>query len=400
MWGLEYALLFGWDKLELADGKTRCAFPFLTRELGELHLNEWAQTLARWKGLNSCPPIRPTGKSLKVEAAGFTLELYPRPIELYVPFETDPFLDFQFNFWQRDFWTSQPTGKEEGWDSQFQHSDIGMRLFSLFDRVSEEYPGQHIGRVPIAMSDTVAVQPDYYYFAKTKKECLIEDDYFFGVPDLIAEVLSPVSRAIDRGPRKELYRRAGVPHLWLLEPELETIEVYSLEAGDFECTGKYGRGDSFQPALFPSITVQVSELFDTRWTRHRPENDEEADKPIPEWIVPPEQPLGLEYLFVLGHPERRSEIWNNRAPCLLAFGSIQEARQHFDQFLDEVCRWEQAARPKPSVLDAEVEQAEVGRFRLTRRGRIIHLDVAVDGRKFRQLLEVWADRTAWDWGED
>ena len=84
---------------------------------------------------------------------------------------------------------------------------------------------------------------------------------------------------------------------------------------------------------------------------------------------------------------------------MLPFGSIQEARHRFDHFLEEACRWEQTARPKPSVLDADVEQAEVGRFRLTRRGRIVHFDVAVDGRKFRQLLEVWADREAWDWGE-
>src|SRR5262245_49397661 len=106
MWGLEYALLFGWDKLELADGKTRCAFPFLSRELGELHLAEWTRTLARWKGLRSPPPIRPSGTNLKVEAEDFVLELYPRPIELYVPLETDPFLDFQSYFWRRDFWAN------------------------------------------------------------------------------------------------------------------------------------------------------------------------------------------------------------------------------------------------------------------------------------------------------
>jgi hypothetical protein len=392
-------LLFGWEKLELADGKSRCAFPFSSRELAEFHLAEWTQTLTRWKGLTT-PPAIPRGKNSKVEAAGFVLELFPRPIELYVPLETDAFLGFYSYFWRRDFWPSQPPGMETGWDFWPQHSDIGMKLFSLFDMICKECSGLHIGRVPIAMSDTVAVQPDHYYFAKSRKECLIKDDYFFGVPDLIAEVLSPASRAIDRGPRKELYRRAGVPHLWLLEPELETIEVYQLTGADFERTGKYGRGDSFLPACSPSVTVQVSNLFDTQWTRRPPKREASAIEPIPEWLVPAGQLLGLEYLFLLGHPERRSEIWNNRAPCFLPFGSIVEARSRFEHFLEEACRWEQTARPKTSVLDANVEQAEVGRFRLTRKGRIVHLDVAVDGRKFRQLLEVWADRKAWDWGED
>jgi hypothetical protein len=274
-----------------------------------------------------------------------------------------------------------------------------MNLFGLFRNIRKQYRGQHIGRVPIAMSDTVAVQPDHYYFGKKRSECLIKDDYFYGVPDLIAEVFSPATRPIDRGPRKELYRRAGVPHLWLLEPELDTIELYELTAGDWARTGTYGRGDSFQPTLFPSVTVGVSELFETRWTRRLAERADSAPQPIPEWLFPAEQPLGLECFFLLGHAERRSEIWNNRAPCMLPFGSPQEARRRFEDFLEEACHWEQAARPKPSVLDTDVEQAEVGRFRLTRKGRIIHLDVAVDGRKFRQLLEVWADRKAWDWGE-
>jgi hypothetical protein len=47
-----------------------------------------------------------------------------------------------------------------------------------------------------------------------------------------------------------------------------------------------------------------------------------------------------------------------------------------------------------------VEVAEVGRFRLTRRGRHFHMDVAVDGRKYRELLREWTQHEAWDWGED
>jgi len=118
------------------------------------------------------------------------------------------------------------------------------------------------------------------------------------------------------------------------------------------------------------------------------------------WLLSPDQRVGLEVLFFLGHLERRYEIWDNRAPCLLAFGSPEEAALRFGHFLDDICRWEQASLPKPCPIEPGVEVAEVGRFRLTRRERHVRLDVAVDTRKYRELLRVWTRRDAWDWGGD
>jgi hypothetical protein len=46
-----------------------------------------------------------------------------------------------------------------------------------------------------------------------------------------------------------------------------------------------------------------------------------------------------------------------------------------------------------------VDQAEAGRFRLTRSSRHVHLDVAVGAKKHRELLRVWPKDEAWDWGE-
>jgi hypothetical protein len=249
------------------------------------------------------------------------------------------------------------------------------------------------------LSEAAAVEPDQYYFRKDARECLIADDYFRGAPDLIAEVLSPASRSIDRGPRKEVYRRSGVPHLWLLDPELETVGVYELAGGDYRLAATHRAEEEFRPALFPSERVGVDGLFDTQWKRHRDRFAGTVREPIPEWLVSSDQRLGLEYLFLLGHPERRYEIWGNRAPCVLAFGSVAEAQARFGHFLEDAARWEQSPVPRPTRITADAEQAEVGRFRLTRQDRRVSLDVAVDGRKYEQLLEVCSRREAWDWGE-
>jgi len=160
------------------------------------------------------------------------------------------------------------------------------------------------------------------------------------------------------------------------------------------------RARAFRPVLFPGVSVAVDSLFDTQEKRHGRRWISTEPEPVPMWLLSPDQRVGLEVLFFLGHLERRYEIWDNRAPCLLAFGSPEEAALRFGHFLDDICRWEQASLPKPCPIEPGVEVAEVGRFRLTRRERHVRLDVAVDTRKYRAMLHVWTRRDAWDWGGD
>ena len=122
-------------------------------------------------------------------------------------------------------------------------------------------------------------------------------------------------------------------------------------------------------------------------------------QPIPEFLIAEEKRLGLEHFLVLGHPERRHEIWDNRSPCVLPFGSEKEARKRFQELLEDACRWEGLPAVKPAPLDPDGEAAEVGRFRILRRGRRVHLEVTVDAKKYRDLLHVWTQHEAWDWGE-
>jgi hypothetical protein len=88
-----------------------------------------------------------------------------------------------------------------------------------------------------------------------------------------------------------------------------------------------------------------------------------------------------------------------RGGSVLAFGSSAEVSARFDHFLTEACRSESRSRPRVSQLEDDVQQTEVGRFRLTRRGRLVFLDVVVDGQQYQKLLKT-SDRNAWDWGEE
>src|SRR6266851_3959262 len=209
-YGLEYALFFGVpnNKLELIDGTSRWAFPFLSRAEGEVHFQQWLKTFRRWKQVEVPTPIRKSTRSWQVEVSGIRMELFPRP------------------------------------------SDIRIPLWSLLGSLSGRHGGKHSGRVDIGLAPWTGVAPDGYYYRPGRQNIMIAGDYFCAAPDLIAEVLFAESRWLDRGSRMEVYRRAGVPHLWLIEPAQEIVEIYELR-GHYEMVGRHGPGDSFATPLFP-----------------------------------------------------------------------------------------------------------------------------------------------------
>jgi Uma2 family endonuclease len=45
-------------------------------------------------------------------------------------------------------------------------------------------------------------------------------------PDWVCEVISPSTARADRVLKMPAYARIGVPHLWIVDPVLRTIEVY------------------------------------------------------------------------------------------------------------------------------------------------------------------------------
>jgi len=49
------------------------------------------------------------------------------------------------------------------------------------------------------------------------------------VPDWVCEILSPTTKRADRALKMPHYAREGVAHLWLVDPDVHTLEVYSLQ---------------------------------------------------------------------------------------------------------------------------------------------------------------------------
>jgi Uma2 family endonuclease len=77
-------------------------------------------------------------------------------------------------------------------------------------------------------------------------------------PDLVVEVLSPSDRASEVVAKLEMYQEAGVPLIWLIDPDNETITI--IAAG--QPTRVVKPGETFDGGdVLPGFTVPVAEIF-------------------------------------------------------------------------------------------------------------------------------------------
>ncbi|MBK8256671.1 MAG: Uma2 family endonuclease [Polyangiaceae bacterium] len=118
-------------------------------------------------------------------------------------------------------------------------------------------PELHLGSAPDVLD------PD---IAGWRRERLPEEPSEAAIttpPDWVCEILSDSTEAMDRGPKRRIYRREGVTHLWLCDPRIETIEVYRLESGRFAeletCSGNI----KVRPEPFNAVELDLGRLW--RW---------------------------------------------------------------------------------------------------------------------------------------
>ena len=104
------------------------------------------------------------------------------------------------------------------------------------------------------------VQPDIVYVSR-EREGIISHRGVEGPPDLVVEFLSPGTRRLDRGRKKDRYAAAGVPHYWLADPATRTLEPYRLVGPAYELLGTFGPGTTFRPDLFPGLEIPIDDLW-------------------------------------------------------------------------------------------------------------------------------------------
>jgi Uma2 family endonuclease len=77
------------------------------------------------------------------------------------------------------------------------------------------------------LAPTDVVVPDLFVVL-TPRRAILTPQCVAGTPDLVVEILSPSTRAIDLTKKKVAYERARVPEYWVVDPDRHVVDQHLL----------------------------------------------------------------------------------------------------------------------------------------------------------------------------
>jgi len=112
-------------------------------------------------------------------------------------------------------------------------SSLGGELFNPFKKGAGGPGGWWILDEPECHLGSDIFVPDLAGWRRERMPELPETAFFDQVPDWICEILSPSTARMDRAEKMPLYAKNGVRHLWLIDPDVKTLEAYELRDGNW-----------------------------------------------------------------------------------------------------------------------------------------------------------------------
>jgi Uma2 family endonuclease len=141
------------------------------------------------------------------------------------------------------------------------HQDVVGDLFIMFKNATKSLGGWAImAPFDVYLDEFNVPQPDVMWIAPNSQG-IVSDKRLIGAPDLIAEVLSASTERYDRKVKFGLYEKYGVREYWLVNPELQLIEVWRLREAKFAWQGIYEPGDTFVSGVLGGHTIDVKTIF-------------------------------------------------------------------------------------------------------------------------------------------
>jgi Uma2 family endonuclease len=103
------------------------------------------------------------------------------------------------------------------------HQFVVMAIGRFLHELAQHRDGYAVASpVDVVLAEHSIVQPDVIYVSRERAGIL--RDRVEGAPDLVVEVLSPVTARRDLGEKLRLYAESGVSEYWIVDPQLETFE--------------------------------------------------------------------------------------------------------------------------------------------------------------------------------
>lgn len=90
----------------------------------------------------------------------------------------------------------------------------------------------------------------------------LAENKYVGSPDLIMEIISPSNQAHDLVKKLNLYMQCGVKEYWIVNPLLNTVQIYVLnEEGQYRQAEVLRETGTAHSEVLPGFKIMLEELF-------------------------------------------------------------------------------------------------------------------------------------------
>ena len=142
------------------------------------------------------------------------------------------------------------------------YSALGGNLWNPFDGGKRGSGGWWILDEPELHLGGDIIVPDIAGWRRERMPALPETAWFELAPDWACEILSPSTARTDHALKMSIYARERVPHLWLVDPDARTLEVYRLQDdGHWLLLATLKEDDPVKQPPFDAITFALGSLW-------------------------------------------------------------------------------------------------------------------------------------------
>lgn len=140
-------------------------------------------------------------------------------------------------------------------------SSIGFSLGPPFHQSRGGPGGWWILAEPECHLDGHVLVPDLAGWRRERLPALPEAAWFEQAPDWVCEILSPATARLDRVRKMPIYAQTGVSHLWLVDPELRTLEAYARQESRWLLLASHSEDDVVRVPPFDAIELELALLW-------------------------------------------------------------------------------------------------------------------------------------------
>lgn len=142
------------------------------------------------------------------------------------------------------------------------HQDVRLYLTVMLKTFVELTDAGLVRDAPfeVQFGQGLVYQPDIVFIANSNFD-RIHDTYIEGPPDIILEIVSLDSTALDRGEKFAVYEQHGVREYWLIDPLRELVDLYHLGPDGFYDEYRPDIGGRLRSRVLKGFTLEIDRLW-------------------------------------------------------------------------------------------------------------------------------------------